>query len=118
MNEKKTYICITCPKGCKITIEKNKDNYVILGNECPRGKEYVLTEHTTPTRVITTTITVTDGVYPVTSVKTTVGVPKEKIFDVLNIINNIDIQSPCTVGDIILKNISNTGADLVVTRNC
>ncbi|MFZ7131632.1 MAG: DUF1667 domain-containing protein [Eubacteriales bacterium] len=118
MKEKKTFICVICPKGCKITIEKKEDGYTIEGNKCPRGKDYVMDEYTAPKRVITSTIKVSQGYFPVTAVKTSKGIPKKDIFRIMDIINHTQVQSPCKVGDVILRDIGKTGADLIVTREC
>ena len=32
-------ICITCPKGCHLTVDEEND-YKVTGNACPRGAEY------------------------------------------------------------------------------
>lgn len=118
MEEKKDFICVICPKGCKISVEKTETGFNIQGNKCPRGKDYVIMESTAPKRVITTTVKVDNGALPVTSVKTSKGIPKTDIFKLMNIINNTSIQSPCKIGDVIISDIGNTGADLIVTREC
>lgn len=32
-------ICITCPKGCHLRVDEEKD-YKVTGNGCPRGAVY------------------------------------------------------------------------------
>ena len=49
-------ICINCPLGCHLTIEKHEDIIEVSGNTCPRGKQYAINELTNPTRTLTTTI--------------------------------------------------------------
>ncbi|MPW25892.1 DUF1667 domain-containing protein [Alkalibaculum sp. M08DMB] len=117
MVREKSLICVVCPKGCKISIIKKDGDHIIKGNACSRGEVYAIDEYTAPKRIITTTIKVENSPQSVTSVKTTSGVPKDDIFAIMNIINKTTIKSPCTVGDIVLKNIGNSGADLIVTRN-
>lgn len=118
MIDKKEFTCVICPKGCKITITKDNDKYTVEGNKCPRGKDYVMEEYNSPKRVITSTIRVEKGNYPVTSIKTNKAVPKEDIFKVMKIINNTIVKSPCKVGDVIIQDIAKTGANVVVTREC
>ncbi|SHE68632.1 DUF1667 domain-containing protein [Alkalibacter saccharofermentans] len=118
MGEIKKYTCVVCPKGCSLLVEKTKDEIIVTGQKCPRGVVYGKTEMTDPRRVITSTVAVAGGKEPITSVKTTAGVPKAQIFDVMSTINSVHLKSPCKRGDVIIKNINGTGADLVVTRSC
>lgn len=118
MSEIKKYTCVVCPKGCSLVVEKSNGEIKVTGQKCPRGEVYGKTEMTDPRRVITSTVAVTGGKEPVTSVKTTQGVPKGQIFDVMSTINSVKLKSPCKRGDVIIKNINGTGADLVVTRSC
>ena len=48
-------ICITCPKGCHLTVDEEND-YKVTGNACPRGAEYGRNEMLHPVRVITSTV--------------------------------------------------------------
>lgn len=45
-------ICITCPKGCHLTVDEEND-YAVTGNSCPRGAEYARNELLHPVRMIT-----------------------------------------------------------------
>ena len=113
----KPFICTICPKGCSINVYTINGEYTVKGNRCKRGKKYVLDEIICPKRIITTTVQVEGSYQSVTSVKTSAGVAKESIFDIMDIINNIKVKSPCKVGDITEENIGNTGVDLIITRN-
>lgn len=105
-------ICIKCPIGCKMTIkEKPEGGYEVSGNLCPLGEQYAIEEMTSPKRIVTSLVNVNNKVYPC---KTTVEIPKDKIFDVLKEIGNIKLSS-AKIGDVIIKNVLNTGADIVIT---
>lgn len=100
-------ICIKCPRGCNLTIE----NGVVSGNLCPRGKDYAMEEMTCPMRIVTALGKGKNGgIFPV---KTSIEIPKSKIDDVLREISKLRI-SDCKIGDVIIKNVCNTGADIVV----
>jgi len=43
-------------------------------------------------------------------------IPKRLIPQIMSKIREIEVEAPIELGDIILKNIMNTGADLVATR--
>lgn len=109
--------CIACPAGCEIRVEDTENGYLITGYTCARGKEYALQEVTDPRRILTTTIAVEGGVLPVLPVKTDRAIPKDMIFKCMEEINRIKIKAPISIGDIILENIFNTGANIVATRN-
>lgn len=112
-------ICISCPIGCELTIIKNVDNneYTVTGNKCPRGKKYAISELTAPQRTVTTTVAIENYIYPVIPVKTSQAIPKEKIFEIMQIASNVVIKAPIQVGEIVIKNIANTGVNLVATKN-
>ncbi|NTW71939.1 MAG: DUF1667 domain-containing protein [Eubacteriaceae bacterium] len=118
MEASKKYTCVVCPIGCSVNVQGKDGEYEISGNKCKRGSEYALNEMTDPRRVVTSTVLVKGGKEPVTSVKTTAAVSKYKIFDIMTMINNVTVQSPCKIGDVLIPNIDGAGTDLVVTRNC
>ena len=49
------------------------------------------------------------------SVKTASPVPKENIFDVMELIKKTSVKAPVKIGDIILTNIY--GTDIIVTKD-
>lgn len=112
-------ICISCPIGCELTITKNHGSgeYVVIGNKCPRGKKYALSEIIAPQRIVTTTVAIKNYIYPVIPVKTAQPIPKEKIFDVMNVLQNVVLTAPVNVGDIVVKNVANTGVNVIATKN-
>ena len=57
--EKFHKICISCPAGCHLEIEKDQDRISVTGNTCPRGDEYARKECTAPERTVTGTVRVT-----------------------------------------------------------
>lgn len=110
----KEFTCIICPRGCSLVVD---DNGSVSGNLCPRGKAYAIAESTNPTRTITTTIRVTNREDTLVSVKTTSGVPKNMIFEVMRVIDSLSVKAPTRIGTVVLKNVLNTGADIVITKN-
>jgi CxxC motif-containing protein len=111
---KKELICIVCPRGCHLTID---ENLTVSGNFCKRGEIYARNEIKNPTRIITTTVAVTNGTYPRLSVKTSVPIPKNKIFDVMGELRKVKVNAPIKLGDVIVKNILDTGSDIVATES-
>ena len=109
-------ICICCPMGCRMTVEKTADGYSVTGNTCPRGKTYAIDEMTAPKRMVTSSVAVTGGNYHTVSVKTSVALPKELIFEALDTLKGVTLTAPVKEGEVVVKNVLNTGVDFVATR--
>ncbi len=114
--EKREIICIQCPMGCPLTVTVDGDNVTVEGNTCPRGAVYGEKEVTHPTRTVTSTVPVDGGESPRVSVKTSSDIPKEKIFDVMAVIRNTSVAAPVTIGDVIINNAADSGADVIATK--
>lgn len=115
--EKRNLICINCPMGCMLDVTKDGEEISVTGNGCKRGAEYARTELTDPRRIITTSLFVNNGIHPTVSVKTSSEVPKNLIFECMKELSGVRVEAPVKVGDVLVKNILNTGVDIVATRN-
>ena len=113
MNKRINMTCIMCPMGCQLVVEKNKKEILVTGNSCIRGEQYAKEEVTAPKRIVTALVKTKVGVLPV---KTTKAVPKELIFKVVEEINKLFLNKG-KMGDVIIKNVLNTGSDVVITGN-
>lgn len=115
---KKKFICIICPNGCEIEVEYEGDSIIeVSGNLCDQGMEYVRGELFSPERGVTSLVSVRNGVLPLVSVKTSKPIPKDRIFDLMDAIADVEVDAPIKIGDVIVENILNTGVDLVATKN-
>lgn len=112
----KEMICICCPLGCRMTVEKTDSGYLITGNTCPRGKNYAIDEMTAPKRTVTGSAAVRGGELAVVSLKTNRPVPKEKIFDVLAAIDRLVLDAPVLCGDVVIEKVSGCDSDIVATK--
>lgn len=116
--EIKNLTCINCPVGCSLKVEMDGSHVTcVSGNTCRRGEVYARKEVTNPTRIVTTTVKVVNGTSGMVSVKTKEDIPKEKIFACIEALKGIEITAPVHIGDVILKNVAETGVDIVATRN-
>lgn len=113
---KKSLICIVCPMGCHLEIDVEND-YAVTGNQCKRGIEYGKKELTNPTRTITSTVKITGGIYNRLPVKTDCEIPKNRIFDIMNELNSVVVSSPIQMGDVIIKQVCGTDANIIATRS-
>ena len=116
--EHKDLTCICCPLGCQITVElENGEVVSVTGNTCMRGDDYARKEVTSPTRIVTSTVKVTGGKSSVISVKTKSDIPKEKIFECVKALKEVEVQAPIAIGDVVLSNVAGTGVDIVATKD-
>ena len=112
-----TITCIKCPLSCEIDVVKKGDDLVVEGHTCPQGEQYAMDEFTNPQRVLTTTVCVQGGVLPVVPVRSETSLPKSAIKECVHILRTITVKAPITCGDIIVKNILNTGVSIIASRN-
>lgn len=113
---KREMICIMCPIGCQLAVEKNGDEVKVSGQSCPRGEAYAKDEVILPKRVLTTSVPVRGGDMPLLSVKTERAVPKVKLGEILRELRGVTVRAPVRVGDVVLKNAAGTGVNVVATR--
>lgn len=110
--------CIGCPLGCSLSVTlENGEVTAVTGNTCPRGDAYARKEVTNPTRIVTSTVRVKDGVSPMVNVKTASDIPKDKIFDCTAALRDVVVTAPVTIGDVVLADVAGTGVDIVAAKN-
>ncbi|MBQ9299395.1 MAG: DUF1667 domain-containing protein [Clostridia bacterium] len=115
---KRTFTCIVCPNGCEIETEYEGIQVLsITGNLCPKGKTYVTQELVDPRRTIATSVRVLGGTLPLTSVRLTNAIPKDRIFDVMAEINRQTLTAPVKIGDVVIHDILGLDSDVIVTKN-
>lgn len=114
---KKDLVCIVCPLGCNIEVTKNSEEFTVIGNKCPRGKDYVVKELTNPTRIIPTTVKINNAKLSRLPVKTSKPVPKKDIFKIMELINKTEVNAPVELGDVVISNVLDLDIDIVATRS-
>jgi len=118
MTKTKKITCIVCPIGCKMLVKTDgKKLETIEGYRCKRGIDYARSETLDPRRMLTTSILVNNGEWPLVSVKSSKPIPKNKVFPVLKEIKKKKINAPVKTGQIIIKNIADTGIDILATKS-
>ena len=109
--EGKVVICTVCPMGCRITVDADGMTH---GNTCKRGETYARQEVTEPKRTLTSTIATTDGRF--VPVRTDRAIPQRLVHDCIKEINNQSLLLPIRRGEIIIKGIGGTDANLIAAR--
>lgn len=110
----KNITCICCPKGCSLKVDA--DLKKVEGNTCLKGREYGLSEVINPVRIVTSTARINSTDFRVIPVKTNKPIKKELMFKCIDAINKIDAVCPVYIGDVLIKNVLNTGSDIVSTK--
>ncbi len=116
----KEMICVSCPIGCSLKVEIGQDGSVtnVEGNQCNRGHTYAINEITRPMRMLTTTIAVEGGKYPLVALRSAQPLPKELLLQSMKLVNTTKVKAPVKLGDVLIKNILKTGVDLIATADC
>ena len=112
----KELICISCPNGCHLKVDE-ENGYAVTGNKCERGVEYGKNELLNPVRTVTSTVRIEGGAHPMLPVKTDKPISKDKIFEVMRLLDGVTVKSPVRVGDRILENILSTDVSVVACKN-
>lgn len=108
--------CIVCPMGCPLVVTKSDNGYNVEGNTCKRGEKYGVEELTNPKRVITTTVKLGKSYLNLLPVKTQDSIPKDMMFEIMEVLDDIKVNAPISVGDVIVENILNTGVNIVSAK--
>lgn len=116
--------CTTCPSECLLTVEVERDAggavaevRSVTGNSCPRGDKFAHQELTCPMRVLTTTVAVSGGNEVLLPVRTAETIPLALHAQAMNLIRGLVIEAPIRMGDVVLKNLLNTGIDLIASMD-
>ena len=114
---KQKITCIQCPLGCQITVIKKDKELKISGFECKKGEEYAKNEVIDPKRIVTTTVFIENGIYPMLPVRSDKEIPKNLIRKSVVELAKINVIAPVKTGDIIYKNILDTGVNIIASRD-
>lgn len=109
-------ICIVCPKGCRLSVDE-QNGYRVTGHGCSRGEDYGRKELTNPTRVLTSVVRIEGGSHPCCPVKTSDEIPKACIFEAMELLKNIRLHGPVSIGSTVVSDICGTGVDWIVAKD-
>lgn len=116
--------CTTCPSECLLTVEVERGADVavvevrsVTGNSCPRGDTFAHQELTCPMRVLTTTVAVSGGDEALLPVRTAETIPLALHAQAMDLIRGLVIEAPIRMGDTVLKDLLNTGIDLIASMD-
>ena len=105
---KRELICILCPKGCTLQAEILDQSVSVTGNACPRGVVYGKEEILSPKRTVTAVLAVSNRPDTAVSVKTEKPVPKEKVMELMQLLQKESLMAPLEMGQCILEDAFGT----------
>lgn len=117
MIETKEIYCVTCPKGCKLTVKMDGEQVVEVLHGCKRGQDYAHEELTNPKRMVATSVQVDGGVHPLLAVYTAQPIPKGMIHPLLDALRSVHVQAPVKMGQVVAENVLDTGVNVLASRS-
>ena len=115
---KRKFVCIVCPNSCHVDVDyEEQDVNEIHGVECQKGREFILNEIRHPLRMLTGSVKVLNGKFPLVSVKTATPIPKGCLKKVGKLTRQFQVEAPVEIGQVIAKNLLGRNIELVATRN-
>ena len=112
--------CVVCPAGCRVTVTLDDGGAILKveGNTCSRGRDYAVSEITHPVRTLTSTVPVTTAEGKrMLPVRTDKPIPKEKLFDAMEIIRKTKAAAPVRTGDVLIPDFIEPGTNLIACRD-
>ena len=123
-------ICITCPLGCHLSIDRLEDGKLaVSGNRCPRGIRYANEELLAPRRVVSATAALdassrkacdaeAHGLCDIARVpvRSSAAYPKEGVPELLAAIYALRVALPVRRGDVLIPDFKGSGVDVIATR--
>jgi CxxC motif-containing protein len=114
---KHEYTCIVCPRGCRLQVEHVDDHIEVSGAGCRRGERFAREEVTDPRRNLTTTVQTTCEAVPRLPVRTDRPISKTLLLDASARLASVTVEPPVRRGEIIVRNIMGSGANVVVSAD-
>lgn len=109
-------ICVNCPKGCTLEVNKDGETIVSILNGCKRGHEYARQELTDPRRMVATSVRIQNGIHPLMPVYTSAPFPKKRIPELLKTLRQVEVSAPIQMGQPILEDALGTGINILASR--
>ena len=109
-------ICINCPRGCHLSVERVGEEIRVSGNACPRGHTYAVNELVNPLRTLTTTVAIISEKQKRLPVISSSPLPKGKIMEAMKELKDVSAKAPVHLGETVYQNILGLGIDIVASK--
>ena len=110
-------ICVACPKGCKLDVQRKGGEILVSNEGCKRGIEYAIGEINDPRRMVASTVRIKNGRHPLLPVYTAAPFPKGRIKELLAVLRKQEVQAPVKAGQVILADALETGIAILASRD-
>jgi len=101
-------VCIVCPNGCRLDVEKNGEDVRVKGALCPKGIEFAKNELTDPRRALTTTVKTVFKDMPRLPVRTEGEIALDSLFEAMQKVKTITVSERVAEGDTIIEDFFGT----------
>lgn len=111
-----SFFCTTCPQECALTVTVGDNNEVlqVRGNRCPRGEAFGRQEIICPQRVLTTTVLLSSASFDrLLPVRSNIPFARSLHLQAMQLLKTVCVKAPVAMGDVIVKNILGSGADII-----
>ena len=104
--------------GCalEVTVE-GEQVLAVEGYGCKRGIAYASDEISSPKRVVTTTVTVSNGAHPLLPVHSESPVPKARMTELVSALSQITVAAPIKAGQVVMADALGTGVRVLASRD-
>ena len=110
-------ICIVCPLGCKMEVEKEgRAIKKVVGQRCKDGKEYAQKEVFFSSRVLTTTVKTDIPGSPLLPVRSEKELPQKKLIDCMEYISKQSVSGSVELGQAVIEDILGLGVNIIACR--
>ena len=109
--------CTTCQIGCRLSVQGAGYSIEVDGYRCEKGDDFAKSEAANPMRILTTTVRTKIPGVPVIPVRTDGYIPKSKILDAMNEINDATVEREMDCGDVLIADVANTGVEVIIASS-
>ncbi len=110
-------ICVACPKGCRLEVQRDGEEILVTRQGCKRGVEYAINEVRDPRRMVASTVRIEHASHPLLPVYTEQPVPVGKIDDLLALLRGVILTAPVKEGQVVIADAVGTGINVLASRD-
>lgn len=107
--------CVCCPNACQVRVDETNGN-AVSGNRCRNGEAYAIHELNNPKRLITAEVRISGALVDRCPVKTDRAVPRETLSNIARALEELRVEAPVYVSQVLVRDIAGTGANLVACK--
>lgn len=117
MAETSEIICVACPKGCRLDVQREGEAILVSKAGCKRGEQYAVQEITDPRRMVASTVRLHGTHHVLLPVYTASPFPKARIQELLAELRQVTAGAPVKMGSVVLADALGTGIDVLASRD-